>query len=219
MINLIPGEVLDTIAKVVDVFRSKIRDAVSSNLVFTLSDHISFAIDRFNSNIVIDAPLQYDIQHLYKFEYEMGIEALKIIKRDLNIKLPKSEASNIALHFINSKITSNFNVGYVERIINDIADIIGNHHKIYIDKTTFNYSRFVTHIQYLLKRRESGKVVSSENLKMFKSIKKEYNDTYKCVLKIKDYLEEELLYLILHVNRLGVREDCNRKSIPPTQKD
>lgn len=43
-------------------------------------------------------------------------------------------------------------------------------------------------------------------------------DTFHCVLHIKEYLiealdwtlsEEELLYLMLHINRLCSREDCN----------
>ena len=50
-------------------------------------------------------------------------------------------------------------------------------------------------------------------------MKEEFPVIYQCVLKIRDYMagkldwelsEEELLYLILHVNRLYAREDCNR---------
>ena len=50
-------------------------------------------------------------------------------------------------------------------------------------------------------------------------MKAEYNKTYQCVSHIQTYLkdhlewnpsEEELLYLMLHINRLCSREDCNR---------
>ncbi len=221
LLNTIPENILNVSIKIVDMYRSKTYEDVSSNLVFTLADHLNFAIERYHKNIKIDTPLQYDVQHLYELEYETGLKALKVIKKDLNINLPKNEASNIALHFINSTKTTQYG-GYVEAVINEIANIIGKYFNIYINKSTFNYSRFVTHIQYLLKRQEKGQLVSSDNKKMFENIKEEYYDTYQCVLLICEYLkeeldfecnEEEMLYLILHVNRLCVREDCYRKSI------
>lgn len=74
-------------------------------------------------------------------------------------------------------------------------------------------------MQYLLKRKEKDISIISENEKMFEMMKTEYQETYDCVLEIKRYIEEklgwnpsneELLYLMLHVNRLCSREDCNR---------
>lgn len=53
---------------------------------------------------------------------------------------------------------------------------------------------------------------------MYDSMKNAYHKTYDCVVHIKKYLisalnwdpsEEELLYLMLHINRLCSREDCN----------
>ena len=50
---------------------------------------------------------------------------------------------------------------------------------------------------------------------MFEKMKGEYVDVYQCVLKIKEYFEkvlnwqlndEELLYLMLHINRFYSRE-------------
>ena len=61
--------------------------------------------------------------------------------------------------------------------------------------------------------------ITSENKKLFDSMKAEYSKTYQCVSHIQTYLkdhlewnpsEEELLYLMLHINRLCSREDCNR---------
>ena len=80
----------------------------------------------------------------------------------------------------------------------------------------------------MLKREEKGAPVSSENWKLFEAIRDEYLKTYQCALKIKEYLgnelacdlnEEELLYLILHINRLCAREDCYRKSITPAENE
>ena len=73
-------------------------------------------------------------------------------------------------------------------------------------------------MQYLLKRRNENRTISSENKKIFETLKKEYSEAYNCVLKVGEYFinslgwqvgNEELLYLILHVNRLCSREGCN----------
>lgn len=229
LLNSIPEEIINVTVKIVDIFNAKAEGAISSNLMFTLADHIYFAIERFNKHIKIDTPLQYDIQHLYEWEYKIGLEALKIIRNELKIRLPKGEASNIAMHFINAEtVSTSSNHGYVDNVILDITEIVGQETGIFIDKSTYDYSRFVTHVQYLLKRAKNEKLISTKNQKMFEAIKNQYPETYRCVLQIRDYFseeldmklnEEELLYLILHVNRLCVREDCYQKGITPAHKD
>ncbi|GMA08676.1 transcriptional regulator [Tetragenococcus halophilus subsp. flandriensis] len=220
LLNQIPEEVFDVSSTIVEWFRSNANTTISSNLVFTLADHINFAIERENKNILIENPLQYEIKHLYEDEYEIGLKAIKLIYQELGVRLPKTEASNIALHLMNAKTTlgsenKNF---HFEEVLSDVVEIIGKHFRMYIDKDSVSYSRFVSHFQYLLKREQANKHISSENYKLFQSVTKEYPDTYQCVLKIRDYLDkeldfkltdEEMLYLILHVNRLCVREDCN----------
>ena len=59
-----------------------------------------------------------------------------------------------------------------------------------------------------------SKNISSENEKMFELLKVQYPKTYDCAIAIKNILnvefnDEELLYLMLHINRLCSREDCN----------
>lgn len=229
LLNSIPENIINVTVKIVDSFQATAEGPVSPNLMFTLADHIHFAIERFQKHIRIDTPLQYDIQHLYEKEYRLGLEALKTIRNDLKIRLPRGEASNIAMHFINAgAVSTGYGHGYVDSVIADVTEIVGEATGIFIDKSTFDYSRFVTHVQYLLKRVQNKKLVSSKNQKMFESIRNQYPDTYNCVLRIRDYFseeldmelnEEELLYLILHVNRLCVREDCYQKGITPAHKD
>ncbi len=214
LLDEIPQEIFDVATKIVNLYREKVNIA-SSNVVFTLADHINFAIERQRKNIVIEAPLEYDIQQLYEREYEIGIKALKIIYSDLGIKFSRKEAVNIAMHFLNAGVRKK--AYFYERmdwLLNDIVELIGKHFEIYIDKSSINYSRFVSHLQYLLKRNQQNKPISSENLKLFQTITTEYPETYKAVVKIKNYLkeemelslnDEELVYLILHVNKLCAR--------------
>ena len=228
LLNLISEDVFQVTAKIVDIFKGQVDSEVSSNIVFTLADHIEFAIERTKKNTQIDTPLLYEIQNLYEMEYEIGLMALKLIYKDLKIRLPKSEAGNIALHLINAQSTtskkdSSLNIN---EMLEEVTNIIGFSFQIYINRDSLNYSRFASHFQYLIKRQQKGKAIASDNLKMYETLIKEYPETAKCTEKIKEYLneefnfmldDEELLYLILHINRLCVREDCYRKGITPSQ--
>ncbi|MFR7592655.1 MAG: PRD domain-containing protein [Longibaculum sp.] len=228
ILDQVPEKIFQLSAKIVDIFREEVSDSVSSNIIFTLADHIQFAIERTQKNIKIETPLLYEIQNLYENEYEIGLRAVKMIQKELKVSMPKSEAGNIALHLINAEALSSNKKSMpdLDNILNDITDIIGETFQIYINKNSFNYSRFASHFQYLMKRQQKGKLIKSDNLELYEIVKKDYPKTSECVQKIKNYLEKELnfdlndeesLYLILHVNRLCVREDCNRKGITPPQ--
>lgn len=221
LLDEIPEDIFEISAKIVDYAKGKIMNEVNSNITFTLADHINFAIQRYKKNMVIKMPFSYDMQHLYETEMRIGEVAVKFINKVLAIHLSKDEAVGIALHFINSENMKTVKNGEINenQVISDITSIIEKEFHIEISKKGFNYSRFVSHMQYLLKRKEKDISIISENEKMFEMMKTEYQETYDCVLEIKRYIEEklgwnpsneELLYLMLHVNRLCSREDCNR---------
>ncbi|MDU1586396.1 MAG: PRD domain-containing protein [Clostridium sp.] len=218
-INEIPENIFEISVKVVDYSKTKIKNEVNSNIVFTLADHINFAIQRYEKKINLKLPFAYDINHLYEAEMSVGEWAVKQIRKDLNINLPENEAVSIALHFINAENieTGTHFVTDESNLILNITEIVEKEFDLHINKLEFNYSRFVSHLKYLLKRKEKEIEVSSENLKLYDSMCKDFPDICICAIHINEYLnktinlnlnKEELLYLMLHINRLCTREDC-----------
>lgn len=219
LINEIPEEVFEISARVVDIAKNHIDNEMNANIVFTLADHINFAIQRYQKNLIFKIPFSYDIQYLYETEMKIGEQTVKMIKKELNIQLAKEEAASIALHFINAQNMKQNAKGQVteEGVIQDLTNIIEQTFDIHIDKRGFNYSRFVTHLQYLLKRREEDVEINSENRILYEAMIKEFPETNECVNRFITYLSDELqwrpcdeekLYLMLHINRLCAREDC-----------
>ncbi len=220
LLNDIPEEIFEISATIVDYSKSKIQYQLNSNAVFTLADHINFAIQRYNEKNMIKMPILYDLEHLYAIEVDIGKRAVLYINKKMNIHLPMSEAAGIALHFINAEnIQKNSSEEFDDKqIISDITKLIEDVLNIKINKRSFNYSRFVTHMQYLLKRQKGHIEISSENKKLYQKLIEEFPDVYQCSRKINEYTQkvlqwnladEELLYLILHINRLSSRGDCN----------
>ena len=65
---------------------------------------------------------------------------------------------------------------------------------------------------------------TDNNRELYESMIEKYPDTYGCISKIDNYFyqeykekctTEELLYLLVHVKRLYIKEDCHRKGITP----
>ena len=217
LFNEIPEEVLQVSIEIIDKAKTHLQTNLNDSFVFTFADYLHFAIKRCKEGIIIDNPLFYDLQHLYDKEMELAKWTRHFVYRRLFIRLPKEEEANIAMHFINAQMIAKKQdeESDLTRTIEDITSIIEDELFLLINRDDFNYARFIMHLQYLLKRKNKKITIQTSNLKMFKQMKKEFNEVYQCVLKIKYYFEqtlnwqlndEELLYLMLHVNRFYSRE-------------
>ncbi|MEG0275008.1 MAG: PRD domain-containing protein, partial [Longicatena sp.] len=103
LLHEISEEVFEISARIVDFAKNYIDNELNANIVFTLADHINFAIQRYEKNLKIKMPFSYDVAHLYETEMEIGEKAVKLINEKMHIRLCKEEAVGIALHFINAE--------------------------------------------------------------------------------------------------------------------
>ena len=220
VLNHISENVINASIRIIDEVEEQLNITLMSSATVALADHINFAIQRQNQHIFLEMTVQEDIKQLYPEEMKEAYKALKIIKEETGVSLPRSEAGTIALHFINNQIESKEDVKVnSESIMNICIDIIEKEYSIVINRESFNYSRFATHFDYLLKRTLKNKQIESANIHMFYEIMEKYPCAYSCAIKIdkvfydsfnKNLSEEELLYLMLHINRLCSRETISK---------
>lgn len=217
LINEIPEEIFEISRMIVDYAKKCLKKQLNSNLVFTLADHIHFTVQRYRENITFKVPFNMDVEYFYETEMMIARKSVRLINQRFHLQLPDNEAVGIALHLINSRYEGKLEEhDYVEEdLIVRITEIIEVQFGREIDKKSFNYSRFVSHLQYLIKRITSGEIIDSDNKKIYEALKTENAEIYECVMKIKRYLDEkmecslsdeECLYLLLHLNRLFSRE-------------
>ena len=216
----IPESILHASIRIVDEVERNLNVTLISTAALALSDHINFAIQRLHQHIGLAMAMQEDVKQLYPDEMREAYHALAIIKEETGITLDRNEASTIALHFINSRINENMTEQiHSEKIIEQSICMIEKEFQITINKDSFNYSRFVTHVDYLLKRTLKNVQIESSNNKLYESIMEQYPTTYLCCVHIKklfnqlfqiDLNQEEQLYLMLHINRLCSREQDSK---------
>lgn len=220
MIGGISEEVLKLSSEIIDYARNSLDSITNSSVVFTLADHISFAIKRYQKNMQITLPIINDIEELYEKEYKVGVYALKLIREKLHVYLPREEAGYIALHIINVEDQPGGNDEKQDDVIlSSVIKIIEDTFEINIEKQGVNYSRFVSHLHYLLKRGKTKHLIKTNNSKLYESVTNEFPKTNECAHFVAQFIDsqlnvkltdEEILYLILHINRLCTREDCNQ---------
>lgn len=222
LLNELPEEVLQFTAEIVDKASMRLKYELNPNLVLTLSDHISFCLKRAKKGIYIQMPLAYELEQNYPEEVQLGKYTIKQMEKRFHVHLDKNEASGIAMSFINARnIEKNPDDAHekkklkYEEILDDTVRIIEEYFQIEIERNSFNFARYTSHLMYLVKRVYNEESIISENAGLYESISEEFPKVSECVEQIDRYFEtkcfyslskEEKLYLIVHINRIISRE-------------
>ena len=216
MITDIPQQILLASAEIAELAEDELECRVNPNLPFTLADHLNFAISRLRNGIDLTTPIAYDVRHLYPREFDLGRRSLAILHEMAGVMLPEYEAISVTMHIINAEAESSdlHNLMMTLKIIDQVEGIVERQMKITLDKDSYNYSRFATHLRYLVQRLESGKPVEAHGAEMLRPIAREYPDIYACALKVAEYFkgtwgwqcsDEEIVYLMMHIHRVWKR--------------
>ena len=81
-----------------------------------------------------------------------------------------------------------------------------------VDRESFAFARFTTHIRYLIDRVQKGEPIESENSGLYEVLAEQYPRSVACAQAIAAEIEaaygealteEELVYLIMHINRIA----------------
>ncbi|SMC22925.1 transcriptional antiterminator, BglG family [Clostridium acidisoli DSM 12555] len=213
LLKEIPEEIFEISAIIVKRAQMTLDCNLNPNILPGLADHINFAIKRMKKYKEMKMLFSYDIEKLYPEETSLGRYAVKLVQKKLFVKLPESEITNIAMHFVNAE-EENINentVLDVEQLIEEITGIIEMKFKIKIDRKGFNYNRFVIHLRYYLKRIEENKQFVDDNGELFKAMQEKNPKVYECAELISIIIDEklnskitedEVLYLMIHIGRI-----------------
>lgn len=219
MINSLSPEALEVSQKVLDLCRMSLSGDMNPNMLFTLADHIEFAIERYRNDLRVNMPLYYDFENLYPKEFEISKKTFSLIKQVFHVALPDSELFGVGMCILNNEYNSSLNQVNEDssKLIEASTQIIEAEFGIRIDRSSGNYARYVSHMQYLIKRIVSKKLCIDNNGELYFMLSEQYPKTAVCSDKIGDFLsrekhyklnQDERLYLMIHINRLCSREEC-----------
>ncbi len=199
---------------VIDYAIEKYSMKLLDHIYLSLTDHIAFAVKRFKEEIIVPNFYTMEMRKFNPNEYDVGIFAVKHIYKTLNLQLPQDEAGNIAFHFINAQIDHPYNEKnrLINRVTDDILNIVRYYFKIIYDEESVCYTRYVTHVRLFAQRLASNQLLPEESSAMlYSQISTACGKEFLCVNKIALYIKEtfnvdlsnqESMYLALHIHRI-----------------
>lgn len=191
--------------------------ALAGNLVVCLADHLQYALERTGDGIAIENPLSHEVAFVYPREVELGRRGIELVSERMGVNLPESEITSIALHLVNAEVDgmgSSQDMDLVMKstvILERATQVIEGQLGQQLDRTSYAYVRFVAHLRFLIRRLMRGGCKETENSGLFRQAARDFPDAYRCAAGINEYLkrdynwscsDEEMLYLMMHVNRL-----------------
>lgn len=193
---------------------------LNPSILFSLQDHINFAVHRYKEDLIMESPIQWEVNKFYPKEAQAGKEAVQMINQYYDIELPSCEATFITLHFVNNQMNQATIQDTVEiaEIIRSILQIVQYHFQTEIKEDTISYNRFLTHLRYYLLRQKTNQFITFENGDLYYTVKDRFPKESECVDKIAHFLNlqfqwrtsnDEKLYLILHLRNLVAQEDTS----------
>lgn len=213
----IADDVLLVASDIVAMADKALDCALAGNLVVCLADHLQYALERTGDGIAIENPLSHEVAFVYPREVELGRRGIELVSERMGVNLPESEITSIALHLVNAEVDgmgSSQDMDLVMKstvILERATQVIEGQLGQQLDRTSYAYVRFVAHLRFLIRRLMRGGCKETENSGLFRQAARDFPDAYRCAAGINEYLkrdynwscsDEEMLYLMRHVNRL-----------------
>lgn len=211
--NQLSGEEIDVVVEIIQLAEETLHTEFQSNIYVALADHIHYALERTRQVLPLTNPLNYEVRKYYPKEYKVGVEAVDLIEKRLDIQLFKEEASSIALHFVTGQ-----KEGYlisqtikVTEIVHQILNIVRISFGRNFDEDSISYARFLTHIQYFAHRVVFGEQEGETDSFLYEQVQTSYPESFECVRRIQGFVEttydfnmgeDEEVYLTIHIERI-----------------
>lgn len=219
LLSQIPMEYFNLADEIIIYAKNTLNKKLNENIYLTLTDHISFAIERFYGGMNFANALEEEIKLFYSQEYAIGQYGVSHTFKETGIQLPKSEAASIALHIINAEYDAVISQTMTSiSIMNDMMQMICQAINKSTSECIYNYwmvsnLKFLAHRMLLLEPMKGY-----EDIAFFHFLKEHCGWEMRLINKIKSFItekyncemtEEEQIYLTLHVKRI---RDLNKRN-------
>ena len=182
---------------IIDEAKVTLKNPLNDSLYISITDHLYAAVQRVKEGVRVRNLLLWDVKRFFPDEFAVGVDAVKKIKDKFGVDLGEDEAGNIALHLVNAQTENDNEDAYmVAELMQEIIQITSYYFKVQLDEESVYFYRQLTD-------------ETDDDLLLI--IQKKYQNAYKCVEKIAEFIvntyhyemsNDEKLYLTIHIARL-----------------
>jgi beta-glucoside operon transcriptional antiterminator len=204
-------------AEFIDLTRSIVAEAekeglsLDPHIYLALTDHLHFAVERKRRGLKIVNRLAWEMRTVYPKHYAVGVKALVAMQDRLGVALPDDEAANIAFHLTNAEVgREGVDSLRVVQLIREITTIVSHTSSIQLNREDLHSARFIAHLQYLVERFFTDRLLRSEDDFLFRSLSERYPRAVASAERVRVFVQgkhgvalpnEEVAFLALHIAR------------------
>ncbi len=213
----IPYEVLVLSNRIADHLAHESGITLTNAAQLALADHIQFAVQRLASGQRLEHPLLWELKSTYRTEFTAALEILEMIHEATGVVMPVDEAGFITMHLVNAELKGEHEAASLglATAVQDIVGIVRAHLGVQLAPESAAYARFLTHVKFAVQRIEDDQMLAGGDAQLYELVRDKDPAAHECALAIAQYVaqrysvtlpQEELLYLMVHVNRLRQRD-------------
>lgn len=208
----LPIEYIRLSNEIISYAKESVAVQLNQNVYLTLTDHISFAIERHRKGMEFANALSEEIKLFYPKEYMVGKHALYLIEEKTGCRLCEEEAASIALHIVNAEFNKAISTTFtITKMMHEMLEII---EKIIpaAGRASYPRDRLITNLKYLANRLISQEPIKGkEDRELYHFVRENCKREYVLIEELNRYIEttyqcsmteEERIYLILQVKRI-----------------
>lgn len=210
LIDIAP-EYIAVARRLVDLANRRLPGTVSEQAIVPIADHLSFAVKRARTGMVLSSPLILEVPAIFPNEYEVALELVGNLRADLGVALPDSEAVALTLHLVNSTLDGPSSAQTMIESMEQLFAVMDAQFGTRLDRTSAAAARFVTHMRFFFIRMSRGDGQGRGIPAIVDLMSAERPNAWACAIKIANLLElrlgtpvvaEEVAYIALHVARV-----------------
>ncbi len=208
----VPYPIVEAVTRAVDAAERRLGRHLGRHLTVAVIDHVNYVIERLDQGLRIPSTAMPELRVLHPHEFDAAQAMARDIAASLDRELPPEEAVFLTMHLLNAtRDEPNGTAALLFRRVQHVVEVVEHAFGVKLDTESPDYARFILHIQFLLQRLVNRTMLSSGDTSFFEFAKHSYPVSYEIARQVKSYVhgatgseltDEELLYVIVHVERL-----------------
>ncbi len=212
LLSEVPYPMLEAVTRAVDGAERSLGRALGRGFTIAVLDHIQFVLERLDQGVRIPSTSMPELRVLHPQEFAAASDMAASLSAALDRELPPEEAVFLTMHLLNAtRDEPNGTAAILFRRVQHVVTTVENGLGVRLDTESLDYARFVLHVQFLLQRLVNRTMLRSQDTSFFEFAKHSYPQSFEIATEVKAYVraateseltDEEVLYLIVHVERL-----------------
>ena len=208
----LPHEQIRLCASIIEYAKETLGKELNEGIYYTLTDHISFTLQRIRKGVQFSNALQTEVRIFYPKEYAVGLHALDLIEQQLKVRLPEDEAATIALHIVNAEYSTSISVTmHTVQAMHDLVGLLDQWEGLHVDHDSLYFDELIVHLKFVALSAFSGQPNVREERDFVALVRQLFPTEYACAEAMIQYLsrqshcplpDECIAYLCVYIHRI-----------------